>query len=81
MIYNSRCLTFKRKIKMIRVPGEHAPNVKNRSSKQYICMTKIKPIVRCVNNETLTKWANGGLAEARAELARRKAKREKKDTK
>ena len=66
---------------MTRVPGEHAANVKNRSSKQYICMTKIRPIVRCVNNETLTKWSNGGCREAYAELQRRKTKREKKSAK
>lgn len=66
---------------MIRVPGEHAPNVKNRSSKQYICMTKIRPIVRCVNNDTLTKWSNSGCREAYAELQRRKTKKEKKAAK
>jgi hypothetical protein len=63
---------------MVRVPGEHAPNVKNRSSKHLICMTKHRPIVRSMNNAALNAL---GSSEARAELHRRQKKREKREAK
>ena len=63
---------------MVRVPGEHAPNVKNRSSKHLICLTKIRPIVRSMSNEALNALSS---SEARAELNRRAKKRAKREGK
>lgn len=63
---------------MVRIPGEHAPNIKNRSSKHLICMTKIKPVVRSMSNEALNAM---NTSEARAELNRREKKRAKKQNK
>ena len=64
---------------MVRVPGEHAPNIKNRSSKHLICLTKHRPYIRCVNNELLDKLA--GTPGAAKEARRRANKRAKKDAK
>lgn len=66
---------------MIRLPGSHVPNIKNRSSKHLFCLTKIKPILRCVNNELLTKMANNNISGAHNEIARRQKKRAKKEVK
>lgn len=66
---------------MVRIPGEHAPNVKNRSSKHLIPLTKIKPIERCISYDKLTTWANGGDRAAIKELARRNRRMEKRGTK
>lgn len=64
---------------MVRVPGEHAPNIKNRSSKHLICLTKNRPYIRSVNNELLEKLAGApGVAK---EARRRANKRAKKDAK
>ena len=63
---------------MVRVPGEHAPNVKNRSSKHLICLTKVRPIVRSMSNEALNALSS---SEARAELNRREKKRAKREGK
>ena len=63
---------------MVRVPGEHAPNVKNRSSKHLICLTKVRPIVRSMSNEALKAWFS---SEARTELNRREKKRAKREGK
>lgn len=63
---------------MVRVPGEHAPNIKNRSSKHLICLTKIRPIVRSMSNEALNALSS---SEARAELNRREKKRAKREGK
>lgn len=63
---------------MRRIPGSHTPNIKNRSSKHLSWLTKMKPIVRSMNNEELAK---SKLPEAHKELIRRQKKNEKKDTK
>jgi hypothetical protein len=63
---------------MVRVPGSHAPNIKNRSSKHLICMTKMRPIVRTMSNAALNAL---GSSEARSELQRRQKKREKREAK
>ena len=63
---------------MVRVPGEHAPNIKNRSSKHLICLTKVRPIVRSMSNEALNALSS---SEARAELNRREKKRAKREGK
>jgi hypothetical protein len=55
---------------MVRTPGSHIPNIKNRSSKHLIPFTKIRPIVRCVSNEQLQKWNNGSY-EVTKEIQRR----------
>lgn len=66
---------------MRRVPGSHAANIKNRSSKQLSVFTGFRPIVRCVNNETLQRWANNSARGASAEVKRRAEKRAKKEAK
>ena len=66
---------------MRRLPGSHEPNNKNRSSKQYTWLTKLKPIVRCVNNTILTEWSNTKVEGAYTELKRRQAKHDKKEVK
>lgn len=61
---------------MIRTPGSHTPNVKNRSSKHLIPLTKHRPIVRCVSNAQLNAWNTGDMdvsREIRRRLAKRKA--------
>lgn len=63
---------------MRRIPGTHAPNVKNRSSKNLSCFTKMRPIVRCINTEQLNRWANANVTGAAKELSRRRAKADKK---
>lgn len=62
---------------MTQIPGQHSPTIKNRSSKQLICLTKVKPIERSVSYETLKGWAANGNREASKELARRNKKHAK----
>ena len=62
---------------MIRTPGSHAPNIKNRSSKNLIPLTKIRPIVRCVSNAQLQAWNNGD-PDVSKEIRRRTEKKAKK---
>ena len=72
---------------MVRIPGSHAPNIRNRSSKQNIMLTKIKPAVRSMSNAALEEMARGkdekvrsnGSYEAQRELNRRAKKRDKKN--
>lgn len=64
---------------MTRAPGEHVPNIKNRSSKHLICLTKMKPIVRSLSNEALNKMK--GDNEAIKELHRREKKHAKDNVK
>ena len=61
---------------MTRTPGEHAPNIKNRSSKHLICLTKVKPVVRSWSNEKLYQlsWSSA----VKKELDRRSRKAAKK---
>lgn len=69
---------------MIRVPGSHTPNIKNRSSKHLMLLTKIRPIYRCLSNAALEEIAkNGKLAGglANKELNRRAKKRAKREAK
>ena len=63
---------------MTRVPGEHLPNIKNRSSKQYMCLTRIKPVVKSMNNEMLNKF---NTPDAIHERKRREKKHQKKNAK
>lgn len=63
---------------MVRIPGSHAPNIKNRSSKQYIPLTKIKPLVRCLSNEALRELST---EDANKELKRRANKKNKSNDK
>jgi hypothetical protein len=53
-------------------------NIKNRSSKHFICLTKIKPIIRCISNEQLNDWANKNIVGAQAEIKRRQKRQLKK---
>jgi hypothetical protein len=66
---------------MRRLPGSHEPNNKNRSSKQYGWLTKLRPIVRCVNNEQLNKWLGKASTNVNAEIERRKKRQLKKASK
>jgi hypothetical protein len=66
---------------MRRLPGSHEPNNKNRSSKHLHWLTKIRPIVRCVSNEQLNKWAGKNSLNINAEIERRKKRRAKKEAK
>jgi len=43
---------------MVRIPGEHAPNIKNRSSKNLILLTKVKPAEKSMSNEELMKYSS-----------------------
>lgn len=56
---------------MRRLPGSHAPNSKNRSSKNLTWMTKIRPAIRSLNNATVRELANNGMQNAIAEMNRR----------
>lgn len=70
---------------MVRIPGSHPPNIKNRSSKHLIPLTKIKPAVRSLSNAALEEMAKGdGKHRCRVadkELERRAKKRAKKEAK
>ena len=59
---------------MIRIPGSHVPNIKNRSSKHLIPLTKVKPAIR--SNAALEELAKGDGKKryfpADAELNRRR---------
>jgi len=59
---------------MRRLPGEHAPNAKNRSSKHLTWLTKVRPLVRSLSNEAL---ANTNCDGAANEIARRARNSEK----
>ena len=61
---------------MVRTPGGHAPNIKNRSSKHLIPLTKQKSIYRSMSNAALTECKDSA---ARKEEARRATKHEKKN--
>lgn len=68
---------------MVRIPGSHAPNIKNRSSKHLIPLTKVKPIYRSMSNAALEEMAKGdgknkGNYDAQQELNRRHRKHDKK---
>ena len=56
---------------MRRIPGTHVPNIKNRSSKQLIWFTKIKPVERSMSNEQLKDLSKKGYKLADKELTRR----------
>ena len=60
---------------MVRIPGSHVPNIKNRSSKQNILLTKHKPAVRSMSNEQLSKLAGKDVSD---EIRRRNKKKNKK---
>lgn len=61
---------------MVRIPGSHVPNIKNRSSKHLIPLTKVKPAVRSMSNAMLEEIAKGDgkhrCRVAEAELERRR---------
>lgn len=68
---------------MVRIPGSHAPNIKNRSSKHLIPLTNVRSIYRCLSNAALEEMARGdgknkGNYDAQKELNRRQKKRDKK---
>lgn len=61
---------------MVRTPGSHAPNIKNRSSKHLIPLTKRKTIYRSMSNAALAECKD---FNARQEENRRAKRREKKN--
>ena len=63
---------------MIRVPGSHVPNIKNRSSKHLGWLTKMKPVVRSLSNVALDEL---NTYAANQEKKRRQTKRAKKEAK
>ena len=63
---------------MVRTPGEHAPNAKNRSSKHLIPLTGYKPAMKSLSNAALSEM---NCKVAQQEKQRRAKKRDKKDMK
>lgn len=61
---------------MVRLPGSHSPNVKNRSSKHLCWLTKIKPIFRSMSGEELKTFSAN--PDAVKEMNRRDKKRSKR---
>lgn len=61
---------------MVRIPGSHSANIKNRSSKHLILLTKVKPVIRSMSNAALEEIAKGDGKKccrvADAELERRR---------
>lgn len=71
---------------MRRLPGSHAPNIKNRSSKHLSWLTGIRPIYRSMSKAALeeimkadSKNRHNAYYAAQKELARRQKKRDKKE--
>ena len=60
---------------MVRIPGSHAPNIKNRSSKHLIPLTKQKSVYRSMSNAALAECKDPA---ARKEENRREKRRAKK---
>jgi len=56
---------------MVRVSGLFQKQLKNRSSKDLICLTKMKPAVMSMSNEKLDKLVAAGDRMAVAEKKRR----------
>ena len=68
---------------MRRIPGSHASNIKNRSSKHLGIFTKMKPALWSVSGEMLREFSRNYTGKNNvyeAELNRRAAKREKRKT-
>lgn len=63
---------------MIRLPGSHAPNIKNRSSKHLGWLTKQKPIYRSMSNVALAEYTTEGAAKERKRRAKKHEKLEQK---
>ena len=61
---------------MVRTSGSHMPNIKNRSSKHLIPLTKQKSAYRSMSNAALAECKDSA---ARKEEARRVKKHEKKN--
>lgn len=66
---------------MRRLPGSHAPNSKNRSSKHLSWLTKMKPVIKSISNEQLKLMSKKGYKPADVELNRRLNKKSKKESK
>jgi len=60
---------------MRRIPGERAPNAKNRSSKHLNLLTGYTPFARTLSNEALARYSGPEFAKERR---RRDAKAAKK---
>ena len=60
---------------MVRTPGSHMPNIKNRSSKHLIPLTKQKSVYRSMSNAALAECKDSA---ARKEENRRAKKNSKK---
>lgn len=62
---------------MLRIPGEHAPNIKNRSSKHLMLLVGQKSIYRSMGGDRLKELANAGNPMANREISRRAKKNRK----
>lgn len=60
---------------MIQRPGTHIPYIKNRSSKHFFKLCKVKPAVRSMSNSELRKFSGPDVSK---EIARRNRKNEKR---
>ena len=68
---------------MVRVRGLFQKELKNRSSKHLMCLTRMKPAVYSMSNEELTKMSKAVETKANdyeAELERRARNRAKRKT-
>lgn len=68
---------------MVRIPGSHMPNIKNRSSKHLIWFTKMKSALWSMSGDqlkTLSRSYNGKFNCYDAELERRAKLRDKRKT-
>ena len=68
---------------MVRVRGLYQKDLKNRSSKHLMCLTRMKPIVWSMSNEALVQLSKASETKANeyeAELERRARNRSKRKT-
>ena len=65
---------------MRRTPGEHAPNAKNRSSKQLVGLTKVKPFYKSLSNDALAEYKTKGAQQERERRAKKRAKKNPEQT-
>jgi len=56
---------------MRRLPGQHLPNNRNRSSKHLNILKGVKDVYRCINHEQLKDFSSNGDIRADKEITRR----------
>ena len=65
---------------MRRILGDHAPNAKNRSSKQLVGLTKVKPFYKSLSNAALAEYRTNGAQQERERRAKKRAKKSPEQT-